>query len=147
VSEESKVTSPEPQQRSALEKEEEQWVAPPLEPLEIKVVMSIFALLGILLFARQFYPAPEEAHRSVGFSFFVASTGAGALVRSQGKWRSNVPVAVAAAFAVVCGLLSAYVGIMEPHRLIPWFLHPFVMLFAQYAVAMVAPIPHLPLAD
>jgi hypothetical protein len=147
VSEEDGLSSPEPQRRSALEKEEEPWVAPPLEPLEIKFLMSIFALFLILLFAREFYPAPTEAHRNVGLSFLIVSGNASALIRGRRKLRLNVPVAIAAAVAVVCGLLSLYVGIAEPHRLIPWFLHPFVLFFVQYAVAMVAPIPHLSHAD
>jgi len=137
------VTSPEHQPPSALEKEAGQWIPPPLEPLEIRVVMSIFALLGILLFAKEFYPAPTEAHRNVGFSFLLAFTNAGVLFRSQGKWRSNVPVAAAAAVAFVGGLLSLYVGIVEPHRLISCFLNPLVLFFVQYLAAMVAPIPQL----
>jgi ABC-type sugar transport system permease subunit len=107
-----------------------------LEPLEIKVVMSIFVLLGILLFAKEFDPTPREAFRNVHVSLLMLSIAVPHVVLNWRKWRSDLSGAAPFGIAVLYAFLSVWLGDKEPHRLIPWFLHPMAVFVAITIVAV-----------
>jgi hypothetical protein len=141
------VTSPEQQHGIAPGGEQEQPPKLVLEPRDVKILVTVSALILVILFSKQYYPAPREALRNVRMSFLILSLGASPLIHSLGKWRSNVPVAVATVVVVLYGLLSLYLGFVEPHRLIPWFLHPLVVVFMLFLVVIVTPLPPAPPMD
>ena len=134
------MTSPQAQQPNGRDGDQEQWVPPPLQPLEVAAVASVFVLLAAIVFAREFDPAPREAVRNVHVSLLLLTAAVPTVFLNWRAMRSDLFGAAPLAASVLYLLLSVWLGIVEPHRVIPWYLHPLTVCVALCAGGIIGRI-------
>ena len=132
------MTTPDPRLRDGIAMEGER-AAPPLQPSEVRIGLAIPLVAVVFLFAKQFYPGPTAAHEILGISSGLAAMYSFYLIRALRKWRSHAALTVFMLVTVAYAGVFLYLAIEQPHRLIPWFLNPALLVFFPLLAAFVHP--------
>jgi hypothetical protein len=93
------------------------------------------------------YPAAREAAQDFGSSFALVIFGVVIASRSWRERRTDMPSTLARLVIWIDAVVCTCIGILAPHRIIPWFLSPVAVMIVLFLAVAVSPRPQCARTD